>query len=69
VSNLLVPEGWCSSEAGLVLAYLVMYNKQIQTVIKGWKMEEPIERVLQVGEHSPLGQHGDRRERATVESS
>jgi hypothetical protein len=30
-------------------------------------MEEPIERVLQVGEHS-IGQHGDRRERATIES-
>jgi hypothetical protein len=27
-SNLPVPEGWCSREVGL-LAYLVMYNKQV----------------------------------------
>jgi hypothetical protein len=55
VSNLLVPEVWCSGEVGLVLAYFVMYNKQVQTVIEGWKIKEPIEIVLQVSEQSPLG--------------
>jgi hypothetical protein len=46
MSNLFVPKGWCLGEIGLVLAYLVMYNKQLQMVIEGWKMEELIERVL-----------------------
>jgi hypothetical protein len=54
LSNLLVPEGWYSGKVGLVLAYLVIYNKQVQKIIEGWKMEQPIERV-QVSEHSPLG--------------
>jgi deoxycytidine triphosphate deaminase len=49
-----VPERWCSGKVGLVLAYLVIYNKQVQMVIERWKMKEPIERVLQVSKHSPL---------------